>query len=91
MRILFCDDPDVLIANTSQRYVYYTALALENYYPDYITVDCVDVALNPSSVQAYKANSSSKIYPTSVIVASGTEFRVYSINSFYYFDSSDYQ
>ena len=91
VRILFCDDPDVLIANTYQRYVYYTALALENYYPDYITVDCVDVALNPSAVQAYKANSSSKIYPTSVIVASGTEFRVYSINSFYYFDSSDYQ
>ena len=27
VRILFCDDPDVLIANTSQRYVYYTALA----------------------------------------------------------------
>ena len=28
VRITFCDDPDVLLGNTTQRYVYYTALAL---------------------------------------------------------------
>lgn len=91
VRILFCEDPDVLSADSAQRYIYFTALSLQQMFPDYITVDCVDVALNPTAVQAYKVNSASKIYPTSVIVSSGTEFRVYSTTSFYYFDSSDYQ
>lgn len=90
VQIIFCDDPDVLTANGAQRYVYYTALSLAKLYPDYISVECVDVALNPSAVQAYKTNSASRIYPSSIIVASGTEFRVYAVNSFFYFDTNDY-
>lgn len=50
VRILFCEDPDVLSADSAQRYIYFTALSLQKMFPDYISVDCVDVALNPTAV-----------------------------------------
>ncbi|MBE6627315.1 MAG: hypothetical protein E7629_00145 [Ruminococcaceae bacterium] len=88
--IIFCADPDLLCGNTYMRYIYYTALEMEKAFPEYIQVSTKDVWENPSSVNAYRTNSYSSIYQTNVIVASGTEFRVYNQRAFYtYSETTD--
>lgn len=86
--IIFCADPDMLYGNKLMRYVYYTALAMEKRFSDTITVSTVDVWDNPSAVDAYRTNSYSSIYQSNIIVASGTEFRVYSYKAFFTYNSS---
>lgn len=87
VEIIFCSEPDQLIAAESMRYVYYTALSLQKQFPDTINVSWRDVWSNPSSVDMYRSTSYSTIYPSNIIVASGTEFRVSSARSFYTYDS----
>lgn len=85
--IIFCADPDILKANASMRYVYYTALDLQKHFPDTIRVSYRDVWKNPSSVDMFRTTTYSEIYQTNVIVSSGSEFRVNSLRSFFTFDS----
>ena len=85
--IIFCSEPDQLIKTDSMRYVYYTALALQKQFPDTIKVSWRDVWSNPSSVDMYRSTSYSNIYPSNVIVTSGTEFRISTARSFYTYDS----
>lgn len=80
--IIFCDEPDNLESNETQRLVYNTALELEKEYPETIEVIWYDIVRNPSAVQQYGRPSTS-----SVIIASGTEFRVQGLRSFYTFSS----
>ena len=87
VEIIFCSEPDQLIAAESMRYVYYTALSLQKQFPESISVSWRDVWSNPSSVDMYRSTSYSTIYPSNVIVASGTEFRVSSARTFYTYDS----
>ena len=87
--IIFCADPDVLYKSTMLRYVYYTALALEQAAPESIKVSTIDVWDNPSLVDDYRNNSYSTIYPSDVIVASGSEFRILPLRSFYMYGTSD--
>ncbi len=84
--LIFCADPDMLYGNEMMRTVYYTALAMEKAYPDTIEVSWRNVWSNPSSVDAYRTTSYSSIYQSNVIVASGTEFRVYSYRAFFTFN-----
>lgn len=88
VEIIFCDDPDNLMANKYRRLIYMTAQCLQNQFPDSIEVKTVNVNRDPSQVQKYKTTSYTTIYPTSVIVASGTEYRHLRINSFYMQDST---
>lgn len=83
--IIFCDEKDNLMAETTQRYVLETALQMETEFPDIINVKFIDVWTNPSAVDKYRNNSHANIFSTNVIVASGTEFRVYALNAFYVF------
>lgn len=85
--IIFCADPDILTANESMRYVYYTALKLEQAFPKTIKVSCRDIWSNPSSVDEFRTNSYSSIYQSNVIVASGAEYRICQLKSFYTYDS----
>ena len=59
-----------------------TALGLQKQFPETIEVSWRDVWSNPSSVDMYRSTSYSTIYPSNVIVASGTEFRVSSARTF---------
>lgn len=88
VEIIFCDDPDNLMSNTYRRLIYLTALNLQKEFPDSIEVKTVNVARDPSKVQKYKTTSYTTIYPTSVIVASGSEYRHLRINSFFMQDST---
>ena len=87
VEIIFCTEPDQLIKNEAMRYVYYTALSLQKQFPDVIKVSWRDVWSNPSSVDMYRSTAYSTIYPSNVIVASGTEFRISSARTFYTYDS----
>ena len=88
INIIFCDDPDVLEENSTQRYVYHTALELQDKFPDHINVENYDIIRNPSSVSRFKTNSLSQIYTTSVIIEFGTEFRVRELRSFFTFNET---
>lgn len=81
VRILFCSDPDVLEATEMMRIVYNTALQLEERKPN-ISVETVNIIDNRSAVQKYTSMGST-IKTYSVIVESGTEFRVLTIDAFY--------
>jgi len=86
--IIFCADPDQLFGNFYLRAIYYTALSMQKAFPDSIRVSTTNVWENPSSVDAYRSNSYSTIYQTDVIVASGSEYRVYSYRNFYIYDNT---
>ena len=86
--ITFCDDPDNLISNYYRRMIYITALCLQKQFPDAIEVKTVNVNRDPSAVQQYRATSYTTIYPTNVIVSSGTEYRHLSLKSFFMQDTT---
>ncbi len=85
--IIFCAAPDILKRSDEMRYVYYTALNLQKEFPETISVSHRDVWNNPSSVDMYRSTDYSNIYQTNIIVASGSEFRISSLNSYYTYDS----
>ncbi|MBQ9806409.1 MAG: Gldg family protein [Clostridia bacterium] len=89
VEIIFCADPDQLLQNDRMRPIYYTALQMENQFSENIQVTTIDVWDNPSAVDAYRANAYSQIYPSYVIVSSGSEFRLYTRDAFYLYTSSD--
>lgn len=86
--IIFCDDPDNLMENFYQRIIYIAALELQKEFSDIITVSHIDVYKNPSAVQKYKTNSYTTVYPSTVIVSSGTEYRRLTPKSFFFADST---
>ncbi|MBE6590134.1 MAG: hypothetical protein E7643_08140 [Ruminococcaceae bacterium] len=85
--IIFCAEPDILKRSDAMRYVYYTALNLQKEFPETISVSCKDVWSNPSSVDMYRSTAYASIYQSNIIVASGSEFRITSLNSYYTYDS----
>lgn len=85
--IIFCADPDMLKANEKMRYVYYTALSLQKQFPDTVKVSSTNVWVNPSSVDRYRTNSYSAIYQSNIIIASGSEFRITTIETYYTYDT----
>lgn len=88
VEIVFCDDPDNLMSNYYQRMIYIAALELQKEFSDTITVKNIDIYKNPSAVQKYKSNSYTSIYSSTVIVASGSEYRRLTPKSFFFEDST---
>ncbi len=83
--IIFCSDKDVLEGETLTRYMLYSALDIADRY-DNVKIRYVDIYTNPSAVQQFTATQD--IYAQSVIVTSGTEYRVFSWNTFFRYDST---
>ncbi len=85
--ITFCAEADVLESNQTQRIPYRTALQMSDKF-DNIKVRYVDVYTNPSAVSAAQSSTSLDINSQSIIVSSGTEHRVFSLESMYASDTS---
>lgn len=85
--IYFCDQPDNLDDNTTQRLVHHTALELANKMSN-IHIVYLDIWKNPSSVDKFKRSSDEAIYSTSVIFESGTEWSTYALRAFFTFNTS---
>ena len=88
VKITFCDDPDHLMDNYQSRYVYVMAKELERRF-DNITVETVNVTLNPTAVDRYRVVSSSSIPASSVIVSCGDQFRIYTASQFWIAGTDD--
>ncbi len=89
VNIIFCDERDALVENSAQRYVLETAEDIARVFPEIVEVKYVNIWTNPGAVQKYKTSTLSNIYSTNVIIESGTEFRVYTLNSFFVFNDTD--
>ena len=83
INIIFCDYKDNVRDNATQRYVHDSAEEIFIEFPEYFELKYVDIARNPSAVSKYKVSSTSKIYPTDVIIEFGSEYRICDISSFY--------
>ena len=91
VKIIFCDLPDNIRANDSLNLVYETARDMADRFPEYISVETIDIWNNSTAVQKYKTTSYTTINSTNVIIESGTEFRVCNLRSFFAFDQADPQ
>ena len=88
VKLIFCDLPDNLMANDTQRLVYETAKDLHEAFPQYIEVECIDIWNNSTAIQKYKTTSLSTISSTNVIIESGSEYRICSLRSFFVFTNT---
>lgn len=86
--ITFCMDKDKLEADGSMKYILNTARLLETEY-DNIKIDYRDAIKNNVYLQKYTTVSSPYVPTTSVIVESGTEFRLFAYSSFFITDTQD--
>lgn len=88
VNIYFTSDPDTLMNgsnSTYTKYVYNTALQLENEFEN-IHVTCKDIIKNRAFFEPYRTTAATNLYTTSVIVESGTEIRVFALDAFYVFN-----
>ncbi len=83
INIKFCADRDKIHSADKLRMLQYTALALEQEFPEHVKVSYINIEKNPSAVQQYKATSSSNIYSHQIIFEFGTEYRVRSYDFFF--------
>ncbi len=86
--ITFCMDKDELEADGSMQFILNTARLLENEF-DNVTIDYRDVLTNGAYLEKYTTTSSPYVPTTSVIVESGTEFRLFAYSSFFITDTED--
>ncbi len=82
VEIIFCNDPDRLIASQTTRLTYYMSVMLDNIF-DNIETRTVNVTLNPTAVSKYKTTSLTNIVPTDIIVSYGDRYRILSADAFW--------
>lgn len=88
VNIYFAVEADKInAASPYLNYVYRTALEMEADY-DNINVECVDIIKNPAFFKKYYQTLAQEIYSTSVIIESGSEFRLYYIDAFFITDEN---
>lgn len=93
VKIVFCDLEENIESHSQLDYVYDTAVALRERYPDLIELEFVNLWLEPARVSAYrtgKDGSENTINTSSVIIDYGGEFLINSPVSFYTLDAQNY-
>lgn len=88
LKIIFCDDEDDVESSELHMYVLETARQLRAEFPDVIEIEFINIYANPSAVNKYKTSTLTTISSTDVIVESGNEYRHFTLDSFYIFESS---
>lgn len=86
--IYFASEPDVLMNGSNSSYtrmIYTTALQIEEAFPN-IHVECENVYKNPGFFREFYNTAATDIDSDSVVVASGTEVRVYKAQAFFTFN-----
>lgn len=86
VNIYFTVEPDQIAKKSAYlNYVYRTALEMQAEYKN-INVECIDIVKNPGFYKQFYQTAAQKIYTDSVVIESGTEFRIYYIDSFFITD-----
>ncbi len=86
IEIIFCSDANTLDGAYETKLVHNLALEYENEF-DFVTVRYVDIINHPDALAKYMSTGVSNPKTTSVIISNGSQSRIYTINSFYTFDS----
>ena len=89
IKITFCTDPDYLVASDSMRATYFMALSLQNKF-DNVTVETVNVALDPTAVSMYRTTSRDNITASDVIFSYGAKYKIADATSFWTSDNFSY-
>lgn len=97
VEIIFCDVAENLMEESTRRYLYETATAIAERYPDQLTVTCHDIWTNPNTVRQYTSTVNpltgetveTALKSTSVILVSEGYHRVYALEEFYVFKDGD--
>ena len=90
VRIIFATDADKLENGTYDEntpLVYNTAKQIAEHCPN-VTVECHNVYKEYDFFKKYLSTAASTIPTTSVIVESGTEYRLYTLDAFFIFDEN---
>ena len=82
IKVTFCNDPDYLVNSKDTRMAYFMAKAIAKKF-DNVTVETVNVELNPTAVSMYKTTSRQQIKPTDIIISYGAKYRVTSAPSYW--------
>ena len=85
--ITFCHEKDYIESSSTMKYISGTAEEIAKAFPN-IHVRYVNSILEPKLFEKYKYTDVSTIKTTSVIVESGSEFRVYAADAFFVTDSN---
>ncbi len=86
IQIVFCSYEDQLRSEYSTNLVHNLAKQYEEEF-DFISVEYIDIINHPEAVDPYLATSVSRPKTTSVIITDGAQSRLFTIESFYTFDS----
>ena len=89
IKITFCTDPDYLIGSDKMRATYFMALAMQNEF-DNVTVETVNVALDPTAVSMYRTTSRDTISATDVIFSYGAKYKIVNATGFWTSDNFSY-
>ncbi len=89
IKITFCTDPDYLVSSDSMRATYFMALSLQNKF-DNVTVETVNVTLNPTAVSMYKTTSRDEIKSSDVIFSYGAKYKIADATGFWTSDNFSY-
>ena len=83
VKIIFCADPDKLNeGNEYLRYIHQSALEYQSMF-DFVTVEYRDIYTNPTSMDKYKTSEGTNITQSSIVVESGTEYRLFAPAAFF--------
>ncbi|MBQ8551290.1 MAG: Gldg family protein [Clostridia bacterium] len=88
IQIHFCAPYDELESNTAQKMVFELVKEMASEY-DNITYDYLDPVKNPTSVIKYKNSAADSINSQTVIVESGSEFRVFALEALFVIDTDN--
>ena len=89
IKITFCTDPDHLISSDYMRATYFMALSLQNKF-DNVTVETVNVALDPTAVSMYRTTSRDDIAASDVIFSYGAKYSIANATTFWTSDNFSY-
>ncbi len=97
VNIIFCDTENNLKTDATRLYVYETAKALAERYPDRIRLQYHDTWLNPESVRRFSTTFNPAtgedmevtLQTNSIIIENGDYYRVYDLTEFFVFAEGD--
>lgn len=84
IQLIFCDDEDEILTDSTQTMIRATALELAEAYPDQVEVSYLNVWENPKLARSYGVSAS-----TDVVVKYEDELRVCTLRDFFTFSADD--
>lgn len=91
VQIIFCDTEEMWSTDTTQSYLYHTAMSLDERY-EKVTLEFHDILLNPDSIRKYAKTTEDgeklTFSSTDVIVSCEDYFRVYTLKDFFVFSDT---